>query len=146
MDQKCRRFRVCFFFILTALWIAFIIDRSLQPNHASAEESGFVMDLLHIRPSRIADYLVRKLAHVTEYLILSSLLCIDFRLTIGERTLLPMGIGLVIAVIDEGVQTQVPGRAGRLSDVLIDFAGVCLGCLLLRWFFRLRRKRGKRGV
>ncbi len=146
MDQKRRRFRICIFFVLTALWIAFIVDRSLQPNHASSEESGFVMDLLHIKPSRIADYLVRKLAHVTEYFILSSLLCIDFRLTVGERTLLPMAIGLTVAVLDEGIQTQVPGRAGRLSDVLIDLAGVCIGVLLLRWFLRIRRKtREKRG-
>ncbi len=39
--------------------------------------------------------------------------------------------GLLLALITETIQLNVPGRSGELLDVLIDFAGYLLGFLII---------------
>ncbi len=76
-------------------------------------------------------YLVRKAAHFSEYTLLGffmGLLCVsrDDRL----RFLLPEGLCLVAALIDEGIQLFSEGRGASLRDVCIDLSGATLGVLI----------------
>lgn len=41
------------------------------------------------------------------------------------------GAGLLTAVIDETIQLNVPGRAGMITDVWLDFSGVLTGAVLM---------------
>lgn len=75
------------------------------------------------------EYLLRKLAHFGEYLLLGLLLYALLR-----RRFSPVaaaGLALVLAVAfactDEWHQLSVPGRDGNLRDVLIDSAGAVAG-------------------
>lgn len=79
------------------------------------------------------DYLVRKLAHITEYAILCLLLWRALRQHIeADRTavILAVAISLSYAISDEYHQTFVAGRAGTALDVGFDLVGIMLVALI----------------
>lgn len=102
----------------------------------------------------VASYCVRKVAHMTEYAVLSALLSLLLR-TYGHplwRHCLFGFFGVAVyAATDEFHQLFVAGRSGQLLDVGIDsigaFAGgcVCFLCLLLgtAWEKQKKEKDGK---
>ncbi|MBO4414341.1 MAG: VanZ family protein, partial [Clostridia bacterium] len=70
----------------------------------------------------------------TEFAVLGALFFTDFYLFDVRRTrcvILGFLSGAAAAVFDEIHQIFVPGRAGMITDVLLDFAGVVTGCLLV---------------
>jgi VanZ family protein len=81
-----------------------------------------------------AHYGVRKLAHFTEYLVLSVLL---YRALRGERgwslraAALALAISGLYAIADELHQGFVAGRTAAAADCLIDFSGAATGQGLL---------------
>lgn len=69
---------------------------------------------------------VRKTAHMMEYALLGLLLAA----AIGkERAKYALLIGVLYAGSDEFHQLFVAGRSGKITDVMIDSAGVFLGVL-----------------
>jgi VanZ family protein len=70
--------------------------------------------------------LVRKSAHFMEYAILGYVS--SRNVDLNRNTLFYLS-GL-IPFLDEGLQTQIPGRIGSFYDSLIDLAGYVLGILL----------------
>jgi len=81
-----------------------------------------------------AHWAIRKLAHFTEYLILSVLL---YRALRGDRrwnlraAALALAASGVYAIGDEFHQWFVPGRTAAATDCLIDFSGAAAGQGLL---------------
>ncbi|MGH2980154.1 MAG: VanZ family protein [Solirubrobacterales bacterium] len=73
------------------------------------------------------DVLLRKLAHVTEYAVLTVLWWRALR-GLGARFSLALAIAISLgyAATDEFHQTFVEGRQGTPVDVLIDSAGIAL--------------------
>ena len=97
--------------------------------------------------ARGPEFLVRKAAHFSEYMLLGflmGLLCVsrDGR----RRFFLPEGACLAAALIDEGIQFFSEGRAPQLRDVCIDLSGATLGLLVgllllsVLWFFGKKRE------
>jgi len=92
-------------------------------------------------------FLVRKLAHVTEYAILALLFWRARRRTsvVGGSSWQWSAAGealwfaLLYAATDEFHQTFVPSREGCMRDVMIDGSGA-LGALLLLWALGRWRK------
>jgi VanZ family protein len=82
------------------------------------------------------DVLLRKLAHVTEYAVLTTLWWRALR-GLGARFPLAAAgaISFAYAVSDEFHQTFVDGRRGTPVDVLIDCAGIALAAVVI---YRLR--------
>lgn len=80
------------------------------------------------------DFVVKKLAHVTEYAILHFLLFRALRTVIApDRALFAAAvISLLYAISDEYHQTFVPLREGRIRDVFIDSIGIAAMYLYLR--------------
>ena len=137
------------------LWLMTIFFFSAQPADLSRETSGTFSD-------RLAEYLwedptseqydqasriVRKTAHFCEYALLSVFILLAFRIE-G----FPFGVPLTLVFVflaagaDELHQLFVPGRAGMLTDVFIDFSGALTGIAaililerILRLLFRPRR-------
>jgi len=92
----------------------------------------------------LGHFLVRKLAHLGEYLILATL--IMRALTAGEagtKTLRYILIAVTIAVIyaltDEWHQSFVRGRVFQISDVAIDAIGAVCGSYVWIWYQRICR-------
>lgn len=135
--------------ILALVWMCVIFAFSAQTK----EESGAVSEgisyrivnatgvlfRLHIDEARIREiagtieHFVRKGAHMTEYAVLAVLLY----LWLGRWKLSRLraaGIAAVLAIMyacsDEIHQLFVAGRAGMVSDVLVDSAGAMLGLAL----------------
>jgi VanZ family protein len=78
------------------------------------------------------DVLLRKLAHFTEYAVLTGLWWRALR-GLGVRFPLAaaMAISLGYAATDELHQTFVDGRKGTPVDVLIDFAGIATAAAVI---------------
>ena len=131
---------------LTVLWIAFIFRNSLQTAEVSSQESGELTEIFRVSFSGITHHFVRKLAHFTEFFVLCILLWYDVLLICGRRTVWPLWICLAVSLLDECIQTLVPGRTGRLSDVILDMLGACAAFLLLRGVGLLRRRRKQKNL
>lgn len=127
--------------VLALLWMCVIFAFSAQEKEASGEVSGafsnrivsaagkfFHLNLGDEELRRIADAIekpVRKAAHMTEYAILSILIYIWL-----GKCKHAIVCAALYAASDELHQLFVPGRAGRLGDVMIDSVGAVLGVLI----------------
>ena len=131
--------------IVTGLMLAFIFGQSLLPQSVSADESGWLTDkvlnpLLNLLGfGSVTNHTVRKIAHVTEFTILSALLMLCFHGQIMKSA----GIGFTAVFLDESIQL-LSGRGASIADVWIDLIGVALGtllgCLILRIIHRNKRE------
>ena len=146
---------------VTILIMAFIFIQSALPGDLSGAESNVIVELItriFNIDSETVSFIVRKIAHFTEYLILGGFLALDARDFAGRRRdvgqdpeqdpkqgprqwLAGTGtvslwftaylIGTLYAVTDEFHQSFVPGRSCELRDMMIDSAGVAAGAFIL---------------
>ena len=124
---------------------------SHQPAEVSSDLSGGICYRIVSAVSEVIDYdldegeklfwaekiqhPIRKLAHLTEYALLGIAVALGvvYGSNFGKGSVwkwyfLIQVIGSSYAVSDEIHQLFVPGRAGMISDVLIDSVGVLIGC------------------
>ena len=86
--------------------------------------------------------IVRKLAHLTEFTILGSVLYTILRRYITYGTVIKtIGLGMLIASLDEFIQLFSPGRSSQFSDILIDTVGVVIGILVVKLVYYMGDKR-----
>jgi VanZ family protein len=90
----------------------------------------------HARPEELRAWhmFIRKLAHFTEYLVLSILLYQALRTDRQWRlrtALTALAIAAAYAALDEFHQTFVLGRTGAPSDSLVDITGATAGQVLM---------------
>ncbi|MBO4864036.1 MAG: VanZ family protein [Eubacterium sp.] len=93
------------------------------------------------------DHPVRKTAHFIEYFTLGALLFgawYDKKHKNLSNVFLPLLIGTLYAITDEIHQLLVSGRAGMVSDVILDACGVLAGVLLIFLIVKLVLKINKR--
>ncbi|MFN0203426.1 MAG: VanZ family protein [Bacteroidia bacterium] len=117
------------------LWMGLIFLFSHHPKHETEKYSKLViafLQFLHIDLNEMTmgggTFLVRKLAHVTEYFILFLFVSRaqkHYFPTLSSLYL--MLFCLLYAASDEYHQTFIFGRVGCLSDVGVDMLGVILG-------------------
>lgn len=96
-------------------------------------------------------FIVRKGAHFCVYLalgFLSYLAMNTYNLKLKTKLLSALTISLLYAISDEIHQLFVPGRAGQIRDVLIDFFGSLTGIIFALIFIKILSKiiLKKRGV
>lgn len=139
-----------FWFLLAACFVGIIFYNSLLPLRQSSQLSGWVTALtqllaqhLDIRLTCDVEHHIRKLAHFCEFALLGLLLCHSFSaLGVSNRTATGyiLFLALFAAVLDEYIQSFSPGRACRVTDVLLDFSGVFCACLEYRiWEWSARK-------
>lgn len=132
--------------ILLILNLLFIWGNSLLPGETSDRMSNTVMDVLN-RAAEIvglgedfftllldldgdgvmerSSHIVRKLAHVTEFACLGTILWLFLRGR-ENRGVKAFALGVLTAAMDETLQI-VSHRGNQLRDVAIDSFGVALG-------------------
>ena len=115
--------------------LAFIWGHSLVPMDMSAQESGWITEHI-IAPvlalfgvDEVSTHLVRKLAHVSEFLILALLVCAYLR----GRVLKGFYVCFTVAFLDESIQL-LSGRGSLISDVWVDLIGVVIGIVVCKVF------------
>ncbi|OUQ43411.1 hypothetical protein B5E64_14920 [Drancourtella sp. An12] len=135
--------------ILVAVWMVVIFLFSAQPSDESSKESLFVgrmVGQIFVKDfeewpeeeqeafAEAINYPVRKTAHATEYAILGIFVFMRCRCqdTWSRKRMIATawGISTVYAATDEFHQIFVPGRAGMVTDVMIDSSGALAGILL----------------
>ncbi len=129
-----------YLWLIVALYVCFIWSNSFQNGEVSGGLSEQVTQILLSLLARLgvtvgdfdlAHHAVRKLAHFSEFLLLGLLVCYANRKQpLFPRNSQALAVFLAVPLLDEGLQLLVPGRAGVLTDVLIDTAGYLSGWLI----------------
>ncbi|MDD6611877.1 MAG: VanZ family protein [Clostridiales bacterium] len=132
--------------ILLAI-LAFIFGHSTADQAASSAESMQLLSLLSGLFQGLTEHILRKLAHFCEFAALGfftahlSRVCRKLSVHTVFHSLL---FGLLCALTDESIQL-LNDRSAQVTDVWIDFSGVCCGVLFFLLpvvIHRLWRKRG----
>ncbi len=125
--------------VLTLLWMLVIFTMSGADKDESNAQSGSICRYLcetfvegfeemdpeeQLAMEEALSFPVRKCAHLTEYAILGVLLSLT-----------------ISSYVTEIHQLSVPGRSGKLRDVLIDSTGVLIGICALNLVRRRRQLR-----
>ncbi|KOA19373.1 VanZ like family protein [Clostridium homopropionicum DSM 5847] len=133
--------------ILVLIWMLVIFAFSSDPAAVSDEKSGLVIKILNNLGidlnsafGKLSNFIVRKIAHFTEYFILYMLLFNALRnhnidgnkITKGKALFFALIITFLYACSDEFHQIFVPGREGRFRDVTIDTSGGLFGMILIK--------------
>ena len=125
--------------ILIILWMIFIFIMSSFNANDSANQSNFIVffisHIFNINNLVLLSFIVRKLAHFTEYLILG-ILIYNYSLKLDLSTL----ICLLYAISDEIHQIFTPGRSCQIKDVIIDLLGAICGILII-YLYNKRKTR-----
>lgn len=130
--------------ILVLIWMIIIFIMSSFDATESANQSNFIVNIItnifKIENIEVLSFIIRKLAHFTEYLILGFLTInmLD-KNDISKKYLLSILICIIYAISDEIHQLFVPGRACQIKDILIDSIGSITGIYL----YKLISKRKK---
>lgn len=135
--------------VVLVLMVCFIWGNSLVPGEGSGSMSQWVTDVIRsalagvgLPNDWVTNFVVRKTAHFTEYMVLGIIAMQAFR---PHRTAHPVPLlitALVLVLIpslDETIQLFVGGRAGQVADVMLDCAGALTGVLLTllaSWLWR----------
>ena len=128
-------------YILLGLIVFFICDNYSQNGGTSDGFSLIFAEWLAPIADKLGFYgniwalnrIVRKLAHLTEFTILGGVLYVVLRHYIEYGTVVKtIGVGIVIACLDEFIQLFSLGRSSQLSDVLIDTIGIIIGILVVK--------------
>ena len=135
---------------MLVLWMCFIFYMSSRSGSESQEQSDLVLSILNFfglqlneSIKNIASFIVRKTAHVTEYMILYILI---FRVvTLYSNTkkskLIALFCMVLYASTDEIHQLFVPGRSGMVRDVFIDSIGGIIGVGITFVYENIKKKK-----
>lgn len=153
--------------VLAIIWMCVIFFFSAQAKEESSAVSGGVsyrlVDvtglLLHLNIDEeqireivnIIERFVRKGAHMAEFAVLAVLIYLwinRWQIARLQRACAAVGLAALYACSDEIHQLFVPGRAGRIFDVMVDSAGALAGMalfLLLEHIVMRTRRHGQPG-
>lgn len=129
-----------FRFVLLIIWMAFIFFMSSMPGDISSEQSDFVLDILKMLGVDVSgergmelSYIIRKIAHVSEYFILCILLyrVWEMYFSKGKALIFSFISAFLYAGTDEFHQYFVPGRVGVFKDVIIDSFGALIAIVII---------------
>ena len=123
--------------ISVIIWMIVIFYFSNQVAEVSGKQSGFLTRLIiHLFGSEnepTIHHIVRKLAHFTEYLILGLLVLNMLRYYNPKQIIILALLTCVLyACSDEIHQLFIQGRAGQITDVIIDTLGSLTGIYILK--------------
>lgn len=130
------------FLVLAILWASFIFYLSHQPASISSGHSNGVIKVLtevpvvgdvvnYMMVLDVAEFIVRKSAHMFAYAVLSILVFMSMYDGINDKKLYlySLGFSFLYACSDEYHQTFIEGRSGEFRDVMVDSLGASIGLL-----------------
>ena len=139
--------------VLAVLCMAFILTNSMQTAVKAEKKQVAVVEVVEKIATKVAKKEVHlskensasisKTGHVVEFLLFSffltlSLLYEDQGKRVYEKVLL---CGVFLAITDEHLQLLAKGRGSKLTDVLVDLAGIMIGFAIAKWILKIARRR-----
>ena len=125
--------------------LCIVWGNSMLSTEDSGSISHFIADILGGGAGSASDeghFLLRKVAHFTEYAVLgliTALLFDSFKIDNAKQYLCAAVIGVSVPLIDETIQI-FSGRGPALADVWIDISGFALGAAVTFLVICKRRK------
>ena len=120
--------------ILVIIWMTFIFIMSNFDANESSNQSNYIVNIMsnifNITNSDMLTFIIRKLAHFTEYLILG-ILVYNFIKNYDKKNYISIIICMIYAISDEVHQIYVPGRSFQIRDIIIDTLGAIIGILII---------------
>lgn len=115
------------------LWMTLIYIMSSYNGNDSSNQSGFIVNFIanifNINDLNSLSFIIRKLAHFSEYLILGLLINNLFKNN-NISIFIPISICILYSFSDEIHQIFVSGREFKLLDICIDSFGSIAGIIL----------------
>ena len=150
------------FWGLTIAWIVMIFYFSSESGEMSSDRSLSALQFIELLFGKgfMTEEVLRKLAHILEFAVLTALAFMSVRYTnrisiarsYAESPVkliksdnemyivITLWISMLTAVIDEYHQLFVDGRSGSIIDVLVDSIGVIIVLLIVRIIFTIYLK------
>ena len=118
--------------LLLVIWIFIIFYFSNESGRISLDKSRSLLDsIINItNMDFLSVYIIRKIAHFCEYMILSILVfCVmkNFKIINKKTIFICISICILYACCDEVHQLFVSGRDARVFDVFVDSLGILMG-------------------
>ena len=133
---------------LTILWMGLIFILSNDTATESKEKSNTIIDKTVYKICQVVSndckkrevrnkysYIIRKIAHFTEYFILGVLVIFTLREYGIKNVFMPILFCIIYASSDEIHQLFIKGRTGSIIDVIIDSSGSLTSILLLYYIY-----------
>lgn len=121
--------------LLVILWMIFIFVMSSFDASSSSNQSNFIVDIItsiiNIKDTELLSFIIRKLAHFTEYFILG-ILVINLITKYDKKIIIAILLCIIYATSDEIHQIFVPGRSCQITDIMIDSLGSIMGVYLYK--------------
>ena len=124
------------YWIPTIVILIFIWGNSALNGSISESISSFIqyvltgqdIDMIILTGS---GHLLRKIAHFSEYLALSMALAYGYHHDHHGKTILHLwSLFLLVAPLDEFIQRFSDGRNASINDVILDWSGYIIGCII----------------
>lgn len=138
-------------FIVLILWMIVIFSFSSADAYKSTGTSDKVITTMIEIKDKITNnetpnnekeiivknssFYIRKIAHITEYLILGFLMFNLLKQYSVTNIYYAIGLSILYSCTDEFHQLFISGRSGSIRDVLIDSIGILIGTYLYKLLF-----------
>lgn len=138
-------------FIVLILWMIVIFSfSSADANKSTSTSDKVITTMIEIKDKitnnetpnnekeiivKNSSFYIRKIAHITEYLILGFLMFNLLKQYSVTNIYYAIGLSILYSCTDEFHQLFISGRSGNIRDVLIDSIGILIGTYLYKLLF-----------
>lgn len=138
-------------FIVLILWMIVIFSfSSADANKSTGTSDKVITTMIEIKDKitnnetpnnekeiivKNSSFYIRKIAHITEYLILGFLMFNLLNQYSVTNIYYAIGLSILYSCTDEFHQLFISGRSGSIRDVLIDSIGILIGTYLYKLLF-----------
>lgn len=138
-------------FIVLILWMIVIFSfSSADANKSTGTSDKVITTMIEIKDKitnnetpnnekeiivKNSSFYIRKIAHITEYLILGFLTFNLLKQYSVTNIYYAIGLSILYSCTDEFHQLFINGRSGSIRDVLIDSIGILIGTYLYKLLF-----------
>ena len=120
--------------VMLTLWAGLIFYLSNQPSQISGKVSGDrIKSVLSVSEAtfNLIHNPLRESMHAVEFLIFALLLFnVLHNYNVKSVYTFCIIISFIFSILDETHQLYVPGRAFEILDLILDFVGIVIACLL----------------
>ena len=138
-------------FIALILWMIVIFSfSSADANKSTSTSDKVITTMIEIKDKitnnetpnnekeiivKNSSFYIRKIAHITEYLILGFLTFNLLKQYSVTNIYYAIGLSILYSCTDEFHQLFISGRSGSIRDILIDSIGILIGTYLYKLLF-----------
>ena len=138
-------------FIVLILWMIVIFSfSSADANKSTGTSDKVITTMIEIKDKitnnetpnnekeiivKHSSFYIRKIAHITEYLILGFLMFNLLKQYSVTNIYYAIGLSILYSCTDEFHQLFISGRSGSIRDILIDSIGILIGTYLYKLLF-----------